>query len=275
MSAKKEWQAAMESMKKEVMDGMQEYFDKMMSKLDEKEANIKDTMKEILTKEIGEITKQIGNMDKEIKGNTEKIQGLETQTEQTNKKLEELSEENEKLQILLEAKPMDRQIRLRGIKDEKDEDTYQKMATILIEFLEKPEEEIKQSLDLAYRVNSAFATSKKLPMDVIIQLTTIRKKEEILKRQFDTPMEIDNRKILILKEVLKKVLTKRKKYKELIEYLKKKNISYRWELPEGVSFLIRGKRLLIKTTEQMEEFMEQQKMAEDRGKHRTKVRDGK
>lgn len=77
----------MENMKKEMMDGMHEYFDKMMSKLDEKETNLKITMKETVTKE---------------------IQKLETQANKTEKKIEEFTEENEKLQIMLEAKSMDR-----------------------------------------------------------------------------------------------------------------------------------------------------------------------
>lgn len=87
MTTKKDWQAAMENMKKEMMDGMHEYFDKMMSKLDEKETNLKITMKETVTKE---------------------IQKLETQANKTEKKIEEFTEENEKLQIMLEAKSMDR-----------------------------------------------------------------------------------------------------------------------------------------------------------------------
>lgn len=149
------------------------------------------------------------------------------------------------------------------------------MVTILSEFLEQPEDEVQSSLDLAYRVNSAFAMSKRLPRDIVIQLTTMKKKEEILRKQYETPMEIDNKKIMVLKEVPKKVLTRRKKYKVLIEHLKENNISYRWEMPEGISFQIKGKRKLIRTTEEMEEFLEHQKSAEDRGKMRQKVKNGK
>lgn len=45
MSSKKDWQYAIEGVKKETMDGMQEYFEKIMLNLDEKEASIKDAMK--------------------------------------------------------------------------------------------------------------------------------------------------------------------------------------------------------------------------------------
>lgn len=176
---------------------------------------------------------------------------------------------------MLEAKTMDRQIRLRGIEEEKDENTYQKMVTILSEFLEKPEEEIQDSLDLAYRVNSAFAISKKLPRDIVIQLTTMRKKDEILKRHYETPMEIDNKKIMVLKEIPKKVLMRRKKYREMTDYLKDNNIFYRWEMPEGLSFQFKGKRKVIKSAEQMTDFLERLKMADDKLKMRPKLRNGK
>lgn len=93
---------------------------------------------------------------------------------------------------------------------------------ILSEFLEQAVEQIQSSLDLAYRVNSAYAVSKKLPRDIVIQLTTVRKKEEILKQQFEKPLEIDNKKVLVLKEIPKKALNKRKRYKDLTDYLKGK-----------------------------------------------------
>lgn len=107
MISKKEWQTAVDNMKREVMDGMQEYFEKMMKKLDEKEVNLKETMKEIVTKEAGEVKKQITEMNKEIQENAEKLQEVETLTMDIDKRVVELTEENERLKVLLEAKSMD------------------------------------------------------------------------------------------------------------------------------------------------------------------------
>lgn len=70
---------------------------------------------------------------------------------------------------------------------------YQKIVDILSECMEQPIEQIQSSLDLAYRVNSAYAASRKLPRDIVIQFTTVRKKEEILKQQYKTPLEIDKK----------------------------------------------------------------------------------
>lgn len=136
----------MDNMKKEVMDGMQDYFDKMMKRLDEKQDNLKETMKELITKEIGEVKKQMTDMNKELQENSKKLQEVETLTIDIDKRVAELTEENERLKILLEAKSMDKQIRIRGIPEEKDEMITQKLAEIFSEFLEQPVEEISSSI---------------------------------------------------------------------------------------------------------------------------------
>lgn len=59
-----------------------------------------------------------------------------------------------------------------------------------------------------------------------------------------------------------------------MDYLRGKNIYYRWELPEGLSFQFKEKRKIIKTMEQIDDFLENAKMAEDKKKLRNKVKDG-
>lgn len=87
-------------------------------------------------------------------------------------------------------------------------------------------------------------------------------------------MVVDNKRILVLKEIPKRALNKRKRYKELTEYLKGKNIYYWWELPEGHSFQFKGKRQMIRSAEQMKDFLEDCKTAEDKRKLRTKTKNG-
>lgn len=120
------------------------------------------------------------------------------------------------------------------------------MAKVLTEYLEQPTEQIDQGIHLVYRVNSVFA-QKRLPRNIIIQFVTIRKKEEILWKQFYTPLEIDEKTILILKELPKKALLLHKNYKKLTDYITESNINFRWKLPEGLTFIHRVKRLTIRT----------------------------
>lgn len=53
---------------------------------------------------MGEVKKQIGEMSKEIQTKADKIQELETLTIDVDKRVEDLVEENKRLEIVLETK---------------------------------------------------------------------------------------------------------------------------------------------------------------------------
>lgn len=61
------------------------------------------------------------------------------------------------------------------------------------------------------------------------------------------------KQIRILKE-LPKVLQTRKSYRKLIEKLTAEHVHFRWLTLENLSFLWKGKKILIKTIEQMKEI---------------------
>lgn len=90
---------------------------------------------------------------------------------------------------------------------------------------------------------------------MIVQLLTKRMREDILRKHCKNPLEIDGKRIIIMKELSRQVLQERKKYRKLTEKLRLKNIRYRWELPEGLSFNFQDRRINIKTTEQMVCFL--------------------
>lgn len=60
------------------------------------------------------------------------------------------------------------------------------------------------------------------------------------------------KQIRILKELPKEVVQTRKNYKMLIEKLISDGVRYRWQIPEGLSFMWKRKRILIKSVEQMD-----------------------
>lgn len=49
--------------------------------------------------------------------------------------------------------------------------------------------------------------------------------------------------------------TTKKPFKLLIEKLIQGKIRFRWEIPRGVSFLYENKKMIVKSTEQMHEFL--------------------
>lgn len=62
---------------------------------------------------------------------------------------------------------------------------------ILAEFLEEQPKKIICNFDLVYRVNSLYAEKKNLLRDVIVQLLTKKNEKDILRKQYQRPLEID------------------------------------------------------------------------------------
>lgn len=64
------------------------------------------------------------------------------------------------------------------------------------------------------------------------------------------------KRIRIMKELLKEIVQRRKYYRKLVEKLNSEHVRYRWLIPECLSFMWDNK-LLIKTIDQMKEFLNQ------------------
>lgn len=229
--------------------------DKLKLERKENDDKMKQNLKDFMSTELGDIKKELGNITQEIQKNTEKIQKVEELTKELGKKSQELAMADERLEIMIEAKAMDKQVRLRGLSEEKGRNLYKKMAAIFAEFMDDQGDAFEDELDLAYRVNSSFAEKKKLPRYIIVQFVTSRTKEEFLWNKYKTPLEIDGKRILILKEIPRKALALRKKYHKLVDTLTKHNIKFRWDLPEGITFQYKGTRQTIRSEDQMEAFL--------------------
>lgn len=104
-------------------------------------------------------------------------------------------------------------------------------------------------------INSEFACIKYLPRDVIVKVMNHKIRDLILSRHFQEPLEVLGKKVKIWKELPREVIQQRKNFKQLVEKLKQDQIRFRWELPVGISFMYNAKRLMIKSTEQMQEFL--------------------
>lgn len=111
------------------------------------------------------------------------------------------------------------------------------MFQILADFLGKTREEIEIISNDVFRVNSEFARSKNLLRDIIVQLTSSRIRDQILMKHSQNPLEIQGGKILFMKELPKEIIQSRRSYKKIVDKLKGDNVRYRWELPEGLSFV--------------------------------------
>lgn len=79
----------------------------------------------------------------EIQKNADKIQKVEDLTSELDKKTQELALADERLSIMIEDRSMDKQLRIRGLVEEKGKNLYKKIAGIFAEFMEDQEEALE------------------------------------------------------------------------------------------------------------------------------------
>lgn len=125
-------------------------------------------------------------------------------------KVETAVKEEQNIEMILEYRTMKKYLRLRGVEEQRDESISQKATEILADFLEEQADEIEYNFEPIYRVNSEYAQKKNLATDVaryvVIRLLTKKMKEDILRKQSKEPLEINGKRILIMKELPSSIL---------------------------------------------------------------------
>lgn len=200
---------------------------------------------------------EIEGVKSEVKKSVMKIGEIEQKTKKIEK---EMLENNKTLQeriLMLDCKMLELHLCFRGIPEEQG-DIRQQMIILIVDLVQRPPEEIDKNCYGIYRVNSEFARQKNIPRDVIVKVTTRKLIDEILDKQFKEPLHNKGKVIRILKELPKDVLQMRRNYRKITERLSSEHNRYRWQIPEGLSFIWKGKRVLIKSVDQMKEFLKQE-----------------
>lgn len=241
-----EWQLALNLQEKKLLEGMKEVCNSMS-----------DNLKSFLSVELNDIKREINSLKKEMQDANQRIGHLESKKIETNKVVNNLREQNKKMQAsitALECKASDNSLRLRGVIEEKGEDIAEIISGLFAEYLAKLYEEVALNLNSVYRVNSKFAVQNLLPRDAVVQFTNKKMKKEIISKSFKEPLELEGKSIKVLKELPKKVIDSRKTFRPLSDKLKKMKIRFKWEIPIGVSFFFKGKRKIVTNKEEMWEI---------------------
>lgn len=228
-----------ENLEKRIMNTMDNQSDLLIRKMEAMEKNM---------------DKKIDALKAEVQNLAVKIKEIESNTQTMEKELLEKNRILQEQMALMECKILENHLRFRGIPEMKGE-VRQEMIDIISEFIEKSQEEVEQMCDDIYRVKSDFIRNKNLPRDIIVKLLAHKDRDLILAKHFQEPMEISGKGIKIWKELSKTVIQQRKAFKQLIDKLIQKKIRYRWEIPNGVSFMFENRRLWIKMMDQMREFI--------------------
>lgn len=205
-----------------------------------------------------------------IFNNEQRIQKVETRIEQNEKKLDAvdqtLSRQSKELEDSLIQLEMDRAsfyLRFQNVVEEKEEDLGGLMAEMIADVLQRDTQEIISELDEAYRVQTNYARRNRLPREVHVRFGRKKVRDILYNMAREEQIMYRGKEIIILKQVPRRVREARKNYRFLAMQLNKRNIMFKWLLPEGMLITWRGKKIKIDNLGIARDFLDQLKGEEE------------
>nr|XP_008111169.1 PREDICTED: uncharacterized protein LOC103279174 [Anolis carolinensis] len=225
------------------------------------------SMFENLTQAIGAVQQDLQKIANRQDQMDNKLAKLDKDQKSVKKRVERLEEQSQTYEdhheqvldaiAMQELKACECSLRIRGLKEGLErESLISFIANMLAGLLKEQDLDIiHASISSCFRINSAFARQKKVPRDCIVQFVAKTFKEIVLKKQYETPIVIEGKKILMMKEIPGRLLRKRKEFNALVVKLKNKGTPFRWLFPKGVSFYHKSKRHYITDAGKVEQFL--------------------
>ncbi|CAI5799474.1 Hypothetical predicted protein [Podarcis lilfordi] len=156
----------------------------------------------------------------------------------------------------MEIKHKELNLRFRGVIEQEGENIKERLIMEIANWLGLDEEEVGKTIDKAFRIKYKTERGKKnLPGDCLVFLNSREMKDLILRTNLERKLCINEKIIIIYKETPKRFLKRREEYKDITLILRKNEIWYKWEFPEGVSFFYKDKKFKIKSTQEIVKFM--------------------
>ncbi|XP_042300001.1 uncharacterized protein LOC121917952 [Sceloporus undulatus] len=217
----------------------------------------RETSKEIqaskdeINSRLDKIENEFGLINGKIKNLTEELRKVEEKVELVGKEREE--DEDTILRILV--KQRENCLKLRGLRENVNENLYVLLCPILANFINEPEEQFPWEIDRAYRINSRIAKLKGLPRDVVVYFVRKQTRDLVLNQSYTSKLTIEDQTITILKDIPSKILKKRKEYKCLTDVLKQNKIPFRWEEIEGLTVTWNQKKVRLNSVERAKLFL--------------------
>ncbi|XP_067318470.1 uncharacterized protein PF3D7_1120000-like [Anolis sagrei] len=210
-----------------------------------------------LTSEVGTLKEEMNNMAidiKKIKDDKIKTEKAHIELDQKIKKLELEITKTKDLQERLEMKDLESQLRFRNIIEEPNEDIRQIIIALTATMLNKEQRDLDLEIDKTYRITTNFSKKNKTPRDTIVLFSKKRTRDEILRINSNTPPIYKDNKVIIMKEFPQSIIAKRRKYFFLSDELKKANIKFRWEKPEGLMVSYKEQKHWLTNEEKARDF---------------------
>lgn len=227
---------------------------KMDKKIDETVNELKGQLKEVFrrTQAVEEGLKKTRSEMKDVRREEDKIKA---EILELNKNQEEMKD----LIAMNELRQREVNLRLRAVPELQGENIKEKLITELALWLEIPIEEMANAVQSAFRLKAKSARNKKFVGDCLVTFKEREMRNMILQKNRGKRLNIDGNYVIIFKDIPVRLLKRRDSYKELVQTLKRNNIEFKWEFPEGISFTYKSKRQKLTSPEETGKFLRKYK----------------
>lgn len=224
--------------------------------------NFKREIKQEIREDLREINQIVDKLALDTQKIKQRVEILEFKNEKwENEMIKIVGKEERELdeKAIAELKAKEKSVRIRGIPETKEGNIFVKLIEEIAIFMNKDPEFFENEIDKLFRVNSIIAKQKGLPRDVIVFFVRKTVRDNFLNLHNESPFRFDNQELRVLKDIPGRILRKRREYMNLTSFLRAEGVTYRWELPEGLTFWWKKKRIRILTPDQAKKFLRQTK----------------
>lgn len=202
---------------------------------------------ETITKEIGHVSSRVQKLEDRTDSMEEMVRDIKTNQDSDRERFLDLK-------ALDDQRMRQNCLKLRGLKEARGENLYDRLIPALAEYMNISVQELSWSTDKIYRINSKIARDKDLPRDIVLYFLRQNVKEQLLLNSYQEKLIIEDCEIKIYKDVPKRILQKRERYKFLTKYLIRYNVMYKWEKLEGISVFFKQRWIKLNSTFKAKEF---------------------
>lgn len=252
---------------------------RMFAEIKQSEKNLEDKLEQVDNK-IGKMDKKMDETVNELKGQIKEVfrrtQSVEEGLKKTKLEMKDVKREEEKIKAEMmelskaqeemkdviamnELRSREVNLRFRAVPETQGENIKDKLTIELAKWMELSVEEMGKAIQNAFRMKVKTIKTKRLTGDCLITFKDRDMRNKILQRNRTKRLNIDGNFIIIFKDIPIRLLKRRDPYKSLVQTLKRNNIEFRWEFPEGISFMYRSKRHKLTNPEETGKFLRKYK----------------
>ncbi|XP_077778999.1 uncharacterized protein LOC144326337 [Podarcis muralis] len=199
------------------------------------------------------VQKQVESMKKSLQEQREMKRHQEKNKEETDE-LRKIQEDTWDSLAILQMKQREMILRVRGVKENQDEDIFTKLTKAIAEWLGVQEQEMILDIEKIFRIKVDKTKTRKGPGDCLMFLNSRLLRDKLLLKGRTDPLCIEGRQVEFMREIPTRLLRRRYNYRFMTSALKKNKIRFKWEFPEGLSFAYKDRRRSFRSVEDTKIF---------------------